>query len=232
MILLIIGSIFLIFLTIGICLTYKIRNTALRWSLIVIPPLFIIPLYWVPWDMATCLFWFLAIIAFLLSIISISIRTITIIVRAIAHKHQSAMAKIKFIRPALTLLIFSLVAISVRLSLISADEFGIETAKRIKSVADANGICPKKLEGWEPDFRDANDSIMFYGKYGTKYPIKYTPSKDLKEFTIKVRHHIDYALFIYGGVNVPLTTDRYIDEDEWVKVPIEEIECKKGKIRH
>jgi len=223
MILLIIGLIFLVFLTIGICLTYKIRNTALRWSLVVAPPLFIIPLYWVPWDIVTFLFWFPAIIAFLLSIISILIRTITIIVRAIAHKPQPAMTKIKFIRPALTLLIFLFVAILVLLSLISADEFGIKTAKKIKSAADANGICPKKLEGWKPGHWDANDSVLFYGKYGTKYPIKYTPSEDLKEFTIKVRHHIDYALFIYGGVNAPLTTDRYV-EGKWVKVPIEEIE--------
>jgi hypothetical protein len=210
----------LIVLTIVICLTYKIKNAVLRWSLVVIPPLFIIPLYWVPWDILTCLFWIPAIIAFLWSLLSLIINIVRIIFRKVRKKPQINFVKLRFFRPALTVIIFLFVHFFVNRSLSSADKFAKETAIKIQAQINTSGECPKKIEDWESDKWDPNISIIMYGKYGTKYPVRYHTFEDGKEFEISVRHNIDEGFFVSGGINRALTAKRFGPGGS-VEVPID-----------
>ena len=191
----------LVVLTIGICLTYRIKNAVLRWSL---PPLFLIPLYWVPWDIVSVLLWIPAIIAFLWSALSLIINNVRIILRKSRGKPQIDYVRARFVRPAMTITIFLSVNFLVNQSLHSADEFAKETAMKVQYEANANGVCPEKIEGWEPDRWNPNDCMIIYGKYGTKYKIGYSTSEDRIEFSIGVRHNIDEGFYITGGVNKEL----------------------------
>jgi hypothetical protein len=211
--------ILLVVLCVGICLTYKIKNVFLRWILIVTPPLLMIPLYWVPWDILTVLFWTPAIVAFLWSGLSLTINVVRIILRKLRGKPQINYVRARFFRPVLTIAIFLSVNFFVNQSLHSADEFAKETARKVQAEANTNGICPERIEDWELDEWDPNISIIRYGKYGTKYSVRYRPSENKKEFEISVRHNIDEALFISGGVEKELIAELSV-EGRAINVPI------------
>jgi hypothetical protein len=187
-----------------VLLTYRVKNPILRWCFIIIPPLFVILLYWIPWDILTMVFWVPAGVAFLWSIISIVINTLRTIIRRLCRKPQVSHFKIRFLRPAFTIAIFLAVAFSVHQSLLSANKYGIEAAKKIQGIVDANGICPEKVQGWEVYKWDPNHCITRYGKYGAKYPIRYMPSQNRREFTVMVYSNFDERLYVSGGVDLEL----------------------------
>ncbi len=198
---------FLIFSVVSlpiVLLTYKIKNPILRWCFIIIPPLFVVFLYWIPWDILTMSFWVPASIAFLWSVVSVLINIVRIIVRGLRKRPQIKFAKTRFLRPALTIIIFLTVAFLVHQSLLSANKYGIEAAKKIQAIVDVNGICPEKIQEWEVYKWDPNQCVTKYGKYGTKYPIRYMASQDRKEFTIMVYNNFDERLYVSGGVNLEL----------------------------
>jgi hypothetical protein len=152
--------------------------------------------------------------------LSIIVKVVRIIVRKLRTKPQINYTKTRFIRPALTVAIFLSIVFFVRQSLHSANEYAIETGKKDQAEAEANGICPKKIKGWEAGKYDPNDSVISYGKYGTKYPVRYHTSKDMKEFVIVVRHNIDEGLHVNGGVNRELKAT-YWEPGNSADVPIE-----------
>jgi hypothetical protein len=203
-----------------VLLTYRIKKPVLHWLFIIVPPLFVVPFYWINLDIGAVGFWICAGIAFLWSIISLIVNLLRIIIRKLRKKTQIEFCKIRFLRPILTIIIFLLVAFFVHQSRVSADKYGIETAKKIQDVADSNGICPKKIQDWEADKWDPNDSITMYGKYGTKYRLRYHTSEDRKEFVISVRHNIDEYFHVSGGVDRKLK-DTYSGPSNTVYLPIE-----------
>jgi len=204
-----------------VCITYRVHNPALRWFFIILPPLSLILLYWIPQNSAGMLYWIPASIAFLWSAISILVNTIIIVKKEIKHESLPALLKIKFIRPSLTIVICLTAIIAERQSLASADKYAIETAKNIQAIAKTSHNIPEKIDGWNEHTWDSNDCRIMYGKYGTKYPITYEYSSDKKEFTIWVRHSIDITFYIYGGVEIPLNAQLSID-DRTIDVPIKE----------
>jgi len=54
---------------------------------------------------------------------------------------------------------------------------------------------------------------VLYGKYGTKYPVRYYVSEDKGEFTIYVRHNIDGGVEISGGVDKELCAIKHVEEN-------------------
>jgi hypothetical protein len=215
-----IGLYLLVALTVGIFFTYKIKSDFIRWLLIVVPPLFIISLYWVPWDISTVVFWIPAHIAFWWAILSLVFNVVRIIIRKLRKKPQIEYVKMRFIRPVLTIAIFLPVYFFAIQSLLSADEFAKEMGKKIQADSDANGMCPKKIQDWEVDKRDPNINKIMYGKYGAKYPLRYYVSENGKEFNIRVYHNIDEAFYVRGGVDRKLAAT-YSGPDKDVNVPIE-----------
>jgi hypothetical protein len=203
-----------------VLLTYKIKNPILRWCFIIIPPLFVVFLYWIPFDILTTAFWLPASIAFLWSVISLLINIVRIIVRGLRKRLQIKFVKTRFLRPSLTIVIFLTVTFLVHKSLLSANKYGIEVAKKIQAIVEASGVCPEKIQGWEVDKWDPNKCTTRYGKYGAKYPIRYMLSQDRKEFTIVVYYNFEEGLFVTGGVNLELKAV-HSGPDEAVDVPIE-----------
>jgi len=185
-------------------LTYRIKNSFLRWCLIIIPPLFLIFLYWIPCDIWTMPFWAPAGFAFFWSVISLLINVVIIIVRRLRKRPQIIFNKTRFVRPILTICIFLIVFSFVQQSRFSANKYAMEVGKEIQSIADTNGICPEKIQGWVVSERDPNMYGNMYGKYGTKYPVKYLPSENRKEFTISVYNNIDEHFYVTGGVELEL----------------------------
>jgi hypothetical protein len=215
-----IGLVLLIVLAVSMRLTYKCKNAVLRWLLIVVPPLFMIPLYWVPWDILTIIFWIPADIAFLWATLSLVFNVVRIILRKLRKKPQIEYVKIRFVRPVLTIAIFLSVSFLVNQSLHSADEFAKKTGRKIQDETKINGVCPKTIQDWEVDKHDPNINITWYGKYGTKYPLKYYISENGKEFNVRVYHNIDKAFYVSGGVDRKLTAT-YSGHGKDVNVPIE-----------
>jgi len=149
-------------------------------------------------------FWGPAFIAYLWSIVSLLINIIRIIVRAYKKEQQIKFVKTRFVRPILTICIFLIVFSFVQQSRFSANKYAMEVGKEIQSIADTNGICPEKIQGWVVSERDPNMYGTMYGKYGTKYPVKYLPSENRKEFTISVYNNIDEHFYVTGGVELEL----------------------------
>lgn len=195
----------IIFVLISICLIFGTKNKYLRWPSIIIPPLFILPLIWISWDIVAIILWYPAIVAFIWSVISIIVRAIKTIIR-----HRKKLPAIKyqrtqFIRPILTIVVYLCVIGVVRLSIRSADDYGIKIAKQIQAQCKEQGICLNKIDGWVDVGENARAmSYIFYGKYGTKYFLRYYINDDKNEFTIDVKHNIDESFYIKGGVNKKL----------------------------
>jgi hypothetical protein len=210
----------LIVLSVGICLTYKIKNAFLRWLLILTPPLLIVPLYRIQQDILSMIVWLPAYIAFIWSIVSIIINIVRIIFIKLRKKPYINYVKVRFVRPVLTIVIFLFVNFIVNQSLRSADEFAKQMGRKIQDETKINGVCPKTIQDWEVDKYDPNINITWYGKYGTKYPLKYYTSENGKEFNIRVYHSIDRAFHVSGGVDRKLAAI-YSGHGKDVNVPIE-----------
>ena len=115
------------------------------------------------------------------------------------------------IRPALALIVFCLVLLSINFSLKSADDYALNKAKEIQQICNADKICPETVIGWERGSPgDWYQSVIIYGRYGTKYRITYTASYDKKSFNLTVKHNIDEAFDISGGVNKEVVSKKWV----------------------
>jgi hypothetical protein len=185
-------------------ITYRIKNKFLLWALILLPPLLMIPLCRINVDLMTSILWTPVYVAVLWSVISIIINIRRLYRRDAQVSPPFKNIKIRFVRPVLTIIIFLGVRTVVSMSILSADKYAIETAKAIQNRVVAEGSCPRKIEGWSDGSHESVASECFYGKYGTKYPVRYRISDDGKDFSISVRHNIDEGFIVTGGVNKQL----------------------------
>ncbi|MBN2018901.1 MAG: hypothetical protein JW749_01610 [Sedimentisphaerales bacterium] len=205
---------------IPVVLTYKFKNPYLRWVFIIVPPLGLLFLINIPIDIGSFMFWMPADIIFICSICSIVLKILWALIRKMRNKPALLPPlSIRLIRPAMIILILPTVHRIVTLSRESADTFAIETASEIKKICDSNGRCPDFITGWEADKSGRICCRTIYGKYGTKYPVRYNISRDGKEFWVWVNHAFDEDFFISGGVdksilidaNAPPSANAYID---------------------
>ena len=201
---LIIDPIYIALLVI-VLITYKIKNPYLRWFFILSPPLPLLLLVWIPWDISTTQIWIHAIIAVLFSLISVLLKTVGALIRKVKGKKLTEPTlRIKLIRPVLVICIVIGAFILVNLSLKSANVYAVEIAKEIQNSCDINSVCPEIIEGWKISDRENISCSIMYGNYGTKYPVRYKSSDDKCEFSIVVRHNIDESFYVTGGVNQKL----------------------------
>ncbi|MDD4183692.1 MAG: hypothetical protein PHT53_07760, partial [Candidatus Omnitrophica bacterium] len=166
----VVPSIFLIILVLIIMIivkTYTFKNKFFRWLAIVIPPILLIYLIWIPFDIVAHLLWLPGQIAFLISIVSIIINLINFI-RLNNNKVGQDKIRIRFVRPMLTILVFLFALLCVNASRNSADNYAIDVSKRIQDVCNADKICPEAIAGWEniPKGEFWYSSVIVYGKYG------------------------------------------------------------------
>jgi len=165
--------------------------------------------------------WLCAGIASIWSLISIIFRVIKIINRRLkklpAYKYQ----RTQFIRPILTIIIYLCVIGVARLSLRSAELYGIKIAKQIQAQCKELGTCPETIDGWDIEKDEYRIKVSkYYGEYGAKYLLSYGVYNDNIDFVIELMHHFEEGLIIRGGVNKELTAV-ICDSDDCKDVPIE-----------
>jgi len=122
--------IFLLFVCVLIVFTFKIKNPIFRWSAIIFPPLCLIPIIFIPIDMPTIMIWLLGFLVALISGRSILLRIIRFAKLGKAKTEERYEQKNRLVRPVLTVVIFCLAIICVKVSLKSADNYAIETGKK------------------------------------------------------------------------------------------------------
>ena len=203
-------------LIVAVFLTHKCKNRFLLWAAILLPPLLIIPLRWIPRDIMTTIFWAPAAIAYIWSIVVILYRCLKIIIKCVAVACKASpknalhgLPFIKLIRPAMVIGIYMYTTHIVNLSVMSADRYGVTVAKQIQAQAQADGLCPDIIKGWPIDDRDWIDCEKLYGEYGTKYPLRYKVSDDKLTFKLYVRHSIDVDFVLLGGVETELKAEKW-----------------------
>jgi len=186
--------------------TYTFKNKFFLWLAIIIPPLLLIYLIWVPFDMPTIVLWLPGMIVFLVSAISIIANFLKFIFLSKGQKDEKNKFKIRFIRPTLAILIFLFAFLCLAASQKSADNYAVNMSKKIQSECNAEKKCPENIAGWWNDLPELSGytSAVLYGKYGTKYRVSYSVSEDKQSFNMAVRHNIDEGLSINGGVDKQL----------------------------
>lgn len=161
------------------------------WVFIIVPPLFLCPLVLVPLDMGTMLFWGPAFILLLVSIWHV----VKFIVNRIFKKTPLQRA---LIRPSLSVIIIIGALVLVYASQGTADKFARRIAHAVDIQCKKEGRCPESVDGFECNSDRACEAL--YGDYGAKFRVRYTVSKDRMNFIVVVRHNIDEALILKGGV--------------------------------
>lgn len=156
----------------------------------VLPPLLLLPLMAAPMDIATGIFWSVAFISAIVSIVHLLIWGYKNFISS-----KKSVPKNKLIRPVMTILIVTLSIISVEVSKIPAKEYVRKEAEKILSICNKNGECP--------DASDISHSGIPAKGYIAKYPIIYF-LYDKKDFELMVRYSIDHGFVAHGGVNKAL----------------------------
>jgi hypothetical protein len=186
--------------------TFKFKNPLWRWMLILIPPLLLIPMVCVPFDVFTDLLWYTVALIFLFSCIKVVLTVIKLI-----RFHDTSLYQ-HLVRPGLAILSILIVSICIYASLLSADRYALKFASEMQSRVDTAGVCPKNIDNWSQN--DEGYSCRWYGKYGAKYAIFYWCSDDEQQFGIYVWHRMNYRFVISGGVGRKLLTSmQKVDEE-------------------
>ena len=194
-----------------IIFTFKIKNVIIRWVAIILPPLLLFLWVFIPIDMITILFWIVGFLIAGVSGISLLFKLISFLRIGSRNKQERQFLKIQMIRPVLALIVFCLVLLSINLSLKSADNYSLRKAQEIQRICNADQTCPEMVPGWERGVTgDWFQSVTLYGRYGTKYRIIYTVSDDKKSFHMAVKHNIDEAFDIVGGVNKEVVSKKWV----------------------
>ena len=212
-----------IILPVMVFITYRIKNKPLRWLFILIPPMSLLSLIWIPFDRGTDYpFWFPAILATYFSLGSIVVKLIT----ALVQKTRTGKAVWPYllnrlIRPAMVVCIMGGLIARERLSIRFIDVYAVKLAKEIQKTYDPNEVYPEATKEWEIN---ENNPTLFHcfskiKKYGRKSIINYQNSKSSQEFKIIVWHNAYVWFTVSGGVNKDLRAkrcDKVIDISELV----------------
>ena len=168
-------------------------KTTFWWILQIVPPLIILPLFTMPMDIGTGIFWLAGIIAFCISFFSIGRKVFT---HLRSKNKQSTLLNI--IRPGLTIILMILAFSSVKFSLSKAENDAFEIAEYVQKKCDSDNTCPDYIPTWNRKDGSFTCESLVGGL--AKYRILYFVSEDKKDFTIKLRLNIDSHLSFYGGV--------------------------------
>lgn len=172
----------------------KIRKL-LFWPLQVLPPLCLLPLARIPFDIVTVVVWGPA---FFIGILSF-VRLVKYLIKGPKPSGGGASS---LTRPLLTIFILILAIISVNISLKSARAFTVQKAMEINKQCQ-NSKCPEHIDGWE-ERKDSFNSETMAGNQA-KYRIMYSVSEDLNNFSLVLRINMDQFYSISGGTGKELS---------------------------
>lgn len=174
------------------------KNTTFIWFGRLCPPMAILILATVPFDLMTTLFWLIGggvMVFSVLRIIYFSLELITKLIRKTIKKtkDQQDLKFNKTIRPALCILFFFISSKLVSMSIYSANAKALELAFETNEYVKKNKTCQKK------ELTPATKFQTFrYGDYGTQYVVSYYCEPEQKRFTYRVRINIDESFSVIG----------------------------------
>ena len=166
--------------------------STLEWSGRIVPPLLLLPLFKINFDIFTSLIWLVCGIAAIQSLINL-------------FKKDDLKSKV---RPALTFIIFFSAAIYMFNHTANVqneiDNLARATASIVQATCKSEGICPES----PPDWQRAHDRVCTRVEFMRACYSRY---EDNLKFYIRVRHSIDNKLLIRGGVNIELLEELVLD---------------------
>jgi hypothetical protein len=167
----------------------------------VLPPLLLLPLFVMPAEVITSLYWLAGFVAAL-----ISITTLVKVARK-PNAGEPARDWIRALRPALTLGIFTVAATfgleQGKDDSAAADTFAREVARATRATCVRDGKCPLAPAGW--DHKPGDRVIRVVSGRRVEYR---RPEEGL--FLITVRHPLEEMLEIRGGVSKEIEEQRVI----------------------
>lgn len=179
----------------------------LTFSRLVLPPLLLAPLVFAPVDMVTSLFWLLAGVCLLTSLVSVLVRLVSLAFHA-AKRRSRAVA---LTRPLLTIAIVIGAGHAVGHSLYMAEHEAAELAASTQAEAKKTGTCPEVIPGWEviPGSREGSDgrrNKRSRSRLGwtAHYDVVYETTEDRDAFTLTLRQNIDISTTFEGGSQTDL----------------------------
>jgi len=135
-------------------------------------------------------------------VIPVFVSFISIILKLFAFRSR----KYYLLRPVLTIAFFAGVLGIAQWSYAVALEQATVAAEQLQQQCNANGVCPRRPEGWSVDgTRISRNDFGLWHKYSAGY--SYSPM----HFDIHVYQGPDLGDDISGGVNVALKVERYIE---------------------
>ena len=168
----------------------------------VLPPLLLLVLVFIPVDVITILAWGVGAIAALVSVFTLARK----VVAWLRTRRPDWMLAI---RPALTIVLFAVVTIvnrgKVSEEAQAADEVARAAAGEVQAACKRDAKCPAAPAGWSLD-ADTGRALKVVGRI----PMRYDRSRDGAEFRVSVRHELEMALDIHGGVAKELREQRVI----------------------
>lgn len=191
-----------------VVLTSGVKRPRVLWMLVVLPPLCLIGLWWIPLSRSTeYSVWFPATIALLASLISIPIRLCDI-----AHKWRRSASDvnrvrvIRLMRPILVVLIMGGLLARERLACNAFGVYATEMAQRIQQTCKRQGTCPRTVEGWavveeDPTFCASEHAIA---RLGRKALVRYENMVPANQFRLTVNYGSRIWFNVYGGAETDL----------------------------
>ena len=159
-----------------------------------LPPLLLLPLFFLQFELFTSLYWLAGGIAACGALWNL-LRMAWGFLRSRRQEWFVAL------RPGLTILLIG--AAATTMGLVSAgvaeeaDQLGRTTAAQMQEACRAQGICPGAPPGWELAGDRARKAVRFMS-------VEYSLNSKASEFTVRVRHRMENELLIHGGATVPL----------------------------
>jgi len=175
---------------------------ALSWIVVVIPPLILLPLVSIPFDLPTGFFWLIGGVAMFVSFCHIVYKIgqkgwATIFSRQYTLEYKT------LLRPLLTIVVMLVAFTSSKVSGNAARSHALKIAEQVQSTCIKAGECPGEMPGWP---KHGSAYVISAGTL-MRFPIYYEPAEDRKDFRLFVRWSIDSRFVVTGGVNSKLKSE-------------------------
>jgi hypothetical protein len=162
-----------------------------------LPPLLLLPLFFLPFEVFTALYWLAGGVALCGSMM-------TLVRIAWAHVRRRRPDWFIALRPGLTVLFFGTAAATMSLTTAAltrdADQLGRMVASEMQAVCTKQGKCVAAPPGSDWEIIDSDRAI----KRLKFMSVEYRTNSAGSEFTVRVRHRTEDELRIHGGVAAAL----------------------------
>lgn len=167
---------------------------------LLIPPLFLAPLIWIPFDFITMLFWAIAAIATLVSIVSALVRLLQIGFGAASSRRQRLL---QLTRPMLTILVFCTARVCTQHSQYVGERDVAILATSIHEAGRKAGEYPEVIEGWSQSTEFGTKTSRTNFGWTAQYAVSYRATKERDGFTLSLRIDKDTEMSVTGSLDQP-----------------------------